>query len=80
MKAFKFFSGILYLAMLSVFLLACTDTPIFYTLEKAYAIGDDRGLYRVYSTVGETIYHGKEVKHPDFRDPMQENHRRGVSA
>jgi hypothetical protein len=44
MKAFKFFSGILYLAMLSVFLLACTDTPIFYTLEKAYAIGDDRGL------------------------------------
>ncbi len=44
MKVFKFFSGILYLAMLSVFLLACTDTPIFYTLEKAYAIGDERGL------------------------------------
>jgi hypothetical protein len=38
MKSFK------YLLFISLILFSCSDTPIFYTLEKAYRTADDRGL------------------------------------
>ena len=44
MKALEYIFAILVLASLILFLPACTDTPIFYTLEKAYSTSDDRGI------------------------------------
>jgi hypothetical protein len=44
MKSYTYFLGILILALLFIVIVACDDTPIFYTLEKAYQTSDDRGL------------------------------------
>jgi hypothetical protein len=44
MKLYRYLTRILILTILTVFLATCDNTPIFYTLEKAYQTSDDRGL------------------------------------
>jgi hypothetical protein len=44
MKSYRYLHGILILALLFIVIVACDDTPIFYTLEKAYKTSDDRGM------------------------------------
>jgi hypothetical protein len=44
MKSYRYLPGILILSLLCLFVVACDNTPIFYTLEKAYQTSDDRGL------------------------------------
>ena len=51
MKSFK------YLLLIPLIFLACTDTPIFYTLEKAYQTSDDRGLEDT-AVVEKIVYTG----------------------
>jgi hypothetical protein len=44
MKQYRYLAQILVLTILAFFLATCDNTPIFYTLEKAYQTSDDRGL------------------------------------
>jgi len=44
MKSYRYLHGILILSLLCIVLVACDNTAIFYTLEKAYKTSDDRGL------------------------------------
>jgi hypothetical protein len=59
MKSNIYFLGIPILALLLIVLVTCDDTPIFYTLEKAYQTSDDRGLDDT-AVVEKIVYTGAE--------------------
>ena len=44
MKQYRYGTQILVLTILSFFLITCDNTPIFFTLEKAYKTSNDRGI------------------------------------
>ena len=67
MKQYRYLTQILILTILAFFLVTCDNTPIFFSLEKAYKTSDDRGLEddivieKIVWTGSEYFVHGQSV-------------------